>query len=260
MNILDKIITYKRLEIAQKKHAFPIALLEQSAHFQSPARSLAEAIKSAPPGIIAEHKRRSPSKKMINDSLQIQEVAQGYEQAGAAGMSVLTDTNFFGGSLEDLLLARSVTSFPILRKEFVIDAYQIIEAKAYGADAVLLIASVLSDRELKEYSELARSLGLDVLLEVHSKDELDRSLLHSVTMLGVNNRNLTTFKVSIDTSKMLSEFIPKEFVSVSESGINSVETIKELTAFGFRGFLVGEYFMRTEDPGATAHNFITQLP
>ena len=259
MSILEKIVQYKHLEVAQKKYAFPVSLLETSVLFEEPTRSLVKAIKKVPYAIIAEHKRRSPSKKVINDNLLVMDVAQDYESAGAAGMSVLTDTNFFGGSLDDLLLARSVTSFPILRKEFIVDPYQIIESKAYGADAILLIAAVLTDSEIKEFSELAQSLKLDVLLEVHNKTELDRSLIPSVDMLGINNRDLKTFQVSTETSKVLSEYIPEEFIKISESGIDSVATIKELTNFGFRGFLIGERFMKTKNPGNTAKEFINEL-
>ncbi|WP_186992331.1 indole-3-glycerol phosphate synthase TrpC [Constantimarinum furrinae] len=259
MSILEKIVKYKHQEVEQKKYAFPVSLLESSVLFTAPTRSLRNALEKVPVGIIAEHKRRSPSKKIINDSLLVQDIAEGYQSAGAAGMSVLTDTNFFGGSLDDLLLARSVTSFPILRKEFIVDPYQIIESKAYGADAILLIAAVLSDSALKEFSELAQSLKLEVLLEVHCKEELNRALLPSVDMLGINNRNLKTFEVSTNTSKTLSEYIPEEFIKISESGINSVATIKELRDYGFRGFLIGEQFMKAQDPGNTAKEFINQL-
>jgi indole-3-glycerol phosphate synthase len=174
-------------------------------------------------------------------------------------MSVLTDTNYFGGSLDDLLLARAVASFPLLRKEFIIDPYQIIEAKAYGADAILLIAASLSSEELKDFSALAKSLNLDVLLEVHNLEELEKSMLPTVDLLGVNNRNLKTFEVSIEISKSLSGLIPKEFVKVSESGISATETIKELKEYGFDGFLIGETFMKTENPGLSAKLFIEEL-
>jgi indole-3-glycerol phosphate synthase len=152
-----------------------------------------------------------------------------------------------------------VTSFPLLRKEFIIDPYQIIEAKAYGADAILLIAASLSSEELKEFSTLAKSLQLDVLLEVHNLEELEKSLLPTVDMLGVNNRNLKTFEVSIEISKSLSSHIPKEFVKVSESGISETATIKELKEYGFDGFLIGENFMKTENPGLSAKSFIEEL-
>jgi len=174
-------------------------------------------------------------------------------------MSVLTDGKYFGGSLDDLCLARASTNFPLLRKEFIIDEYQLIEAKAHGADVVLLIAAVLTHTEIKQLSTTAKSLGLDVLLEVHNLEELEKSILPTIDMLGVNNRNLKTFEVSLDTSRSLAEKIPAEFVKVSESGISDVNAIKDLMTYGYQGFLVGENFMKTNDPGAAAHDFIQQL-
>ena len=259
MTILDHIIANKHKEVAAKKAAFPTSVLEKSLLFNRETVSLAEALRSSKTGIIAEHKRRSPSKSVINDKVLVQDVAKGYERAGVCGMSVLTDTNYFGGSLDDLLLARDLVSFPLLRKEFIVNPYQIIEAKAYGADAILLIAASLTSEELKAFSTLAKSLNLDVLLEVHNRKELDKSLLPTVDMLGVNNRNLKTFEVSIEISKELSASIPKEFVRVSESGISTVDTIKELQQYGFNGFLIGENFMKTENPGLSAKAFIDEL-
>ncbi|GEQ87275.1 indole-3-glycerol phosphate synthase [Patiriisocius marinistellae] len=259
MTILDKIIAYKHKEVKAKKATFPISVLKQSALFLRETKSLAEALKTSSSGIIAEHKRRSPSKSVINDKVLITDVAQGYQNAGVSGMSILTDTNFFGGSLDDLLVARNVVEFPLLRKEFIVDAYQIYEAKAYGADAILLIAAALTESQLKEYSAIAKSLSLDVLLEVHNEEELNKSIIPTVDMLGVNNRNLKTFKVSIDISKELSSKIPTDFVKVSESGISSVDTINELKQYGFQGFLIGENFMKTENPGQSALKFIKQL-
>lgn len=221
--------------------------------------SLAEVLRKSNSGIIAEHKRRSPSKSVINQSLSIQDVAKGYTNAGACGISVLTDGKYFGGSLDDLVLARASTNIPILRKEFIIDEYQIIEAKAYGADVILLIAAILSKEEIKTLSELAKGLGLDVLLEVHNEEELEKSLMPSLDMLGVNNRNLKTFEVDLDISKSLSVKIPDDFVKVSESGISSVKAIRDLKAFGYKGFLIGENFMKTDNPGENAKKFIDEL-
>jgi len=259
MTILEKITTYKQKEVSAKKEAFPISILEQSPWFDRATTSLASAVSASTMGIIAEHKRRSPSKPTINNSVQVQDVAKGYETAGVSGMSVLTDTNFFGGSLDDLVLARKATSFPLLRKEFIVDLYQIYEAKAYGADAILLIAACLTKSELKEFSALAKSLQLDVLLEVHNEEEINKSLHLTVDMLGVNNRNLKTFQTSIEISKQLADLIPNDFVKVSESGISSVEAISELKQYGYQGFLIGETFMRTENPGEAAKQFINQL-
>ncbi|PHS02478.1 MAG: indole-3-glycerol phosphate synthase [Leeuwenhoekiella sp.] len=259
MNILDKIIADKRKEVALRKQLIPVSQLEQSVLFDRKSPSLAQALRDSDTGIIAEHKRRSPSKQVINHNLNVQDVASGYESAGACGMSVLTDGKYFGGSLDDLLLARAASSFPLLRKEFMIDEYQILEAKAYGADVILLIAAVLSQSEIKSLSEFAKTLGMDVLLEVHNLEELQKSIMPSVDMLGVNNRNLKTFEVSLDISKNLSAEIPDEFVKVSESGISTIEAIKELRPFGYQGFLIGENFMKTDNPGRSAEAFIKEL-
>lgn len=259
MNILDKITADKRKEVNLKKSLIPIKQLEQSVLFERQTISLSERLKNSASGIIAEHKRRSPSKATINQNLHVQDVAKGYENAGVSGMSVLTDGKYFGGSLDDLLIARASCNIPLLRKEFIIDEYQIIEAKAHGADVILLIAAILSQKEIKQYSELAKQLQLDVLLEVHNEEELHKSIMPSIDMLGVNNRNLKTFDVSLKTSKTLSKIIPNDFVKVSESGISSVDTIKDLQQFGYKGFLIGENFMKTENPGKSAKAFIEEL-
>ncbi len=259
MNILDKIIADKRKEVSLKKELIPTSQLEASALFGRKGNSLAHALKNSSTGIIAEHKRRSPSKGTINQNTNVGSVARGYEKAGVSGMSVLTDIKYFGGSLEDLLLARASVQMPVLRKEFIIDEYQILEAKAYGADVILLIAAVLERSEIKTLSELAKSLGLDVLLEVHNEAELQKSIMPSLDMLGVNNRDLKTFTVSLETSKRLSNLIPDDFVKVSESGISSITAIKDLKQYGFQGFLIGENFMKTENPGKSADKFIKHL-
>ena len=259
MNILDKITADKRIEVNLRKNLIPTKQLEQSILFEREIISLATNLRTSKSGIIAEHKRRSPSKSIINQSLSVQDVAKGYEDAGVCGMSVLTDGKYFGGSLDDLLTARASCSLPLLRKEFIIDEYQILEAKAYGADAILLIAAILSREEIKQFSELAKSLNLDVLLEVHNEKELYKSIMPSLDMLGVNNRNLKTFGVSLETSKALSKIIPNDFVKVSESGISSVKAIKELQPFGYQGFLIGENFMKTDNPGVSATEFINKL-
>lgn len=258
MTILDTITQYKKLEVSAKKKAFPQSVLEQSEWFNRPCFSMAKSVQNGS-GIIAEHKRRSPSKAVINDKIELAEVVTGYENAGVSAISVLTDTKFFGGSLDDLVLARQTVSLPLLRKEFVIDPYQIYEAKAYGADAILLIAACLEEARLKDYSALAKKLGMDVLLEVHNEEELEKSLHSTVDLLGVNNRNLKTFEVSLDTSKALSSMIPNEYVKVSESGISKVEAIKALQPYGFKGFLIGERFMKTNSPGASAAEFIKAI-
>ncbi len=259
MNILDKITADKRKEVDLKKSLISAKQLEESFLFQRQTISLTERLKNSASGIIAEHKRRSPSKATINQDLNVQDVAKGYENAGVCGMSVLTDGKYFGGSLDDLILARASSNLPLLRKEFIIDQYQIIEAKAYGADVILLIAAILSKEEIKQFSTLAKQLNLDVLLEVHNEEELHKSIMPSIDMLGVNNRNLKTFEVSLETSKLLSEIIPNDFVKVSESGISTVEAIKDLKQFGYKGFLIGENFMKTDSPGENAKVFIEEL-
>ncbi|WP_394751207.1 indole-3-glycerol phosphate synthase TrpC [Spongiimicrobium salis] len=259
MNILDKIVADKRKEVALRKQLIPVSQLETSVLFERLSPSLADALRNSSSGIIAEHKRRSPSKAVINQGLNVQDVAQGYEKAGVCGMSVLTDGKYFGGSLDDLILARAAARLPLLRKEFIIDTYQILEAKAYGADVILLIAAILSREEIKLFSEFAKALGLDVLLEVHNEEELHKSLMPSLDMLGVNNRNLKTFEVSLETSKSLATQIPTDFVKVSESGISTVAAIQELKPYGYQGFLIGENFMKTDSPGKHATLFIDQL-
>ncbi|TVZ51900.1 indole-3-glycerol phosphate synthase TrpC [Dokdonia sp. Hel_I_53] len=258
MDILERITIDKIREVALRKSMISISQLEASSLFERETVSLATAIKNGS-GIIAEHKRRSPSKSVINNSLSVQDVALGYEDAGASGMSVLTDGKYFGGSLDDLVLARAATKFPLLRKEFIVNEYQILEAKAYGADAILLIAATLSRKQIEQFSTFAKELGLDVLCESHNEEELHNSLTETVDLIGINNRNLKTFEVSIDTSKELSKLIPEDFIKVSESGINSVAAIKELQPYGFKGFLIGENFMKTDNPGAAAQDFIKQL-
>ncbi len=189
----------------------------------------------------------------------MEEVVKGYQNAGVCGISVLTDMKYFGGSLEDLVLARASVTIPLLRKEFIIDEYQLLEAKAYGADVILLIAAVLTRKQIKHLSEFAQSLGLEVLLEVHNEEELYKAIMPSLNMIGVNNRNLKTFEVDLNYSKKLSNFIPKEFVKVSESGISDISDIKELQPYGYQGFLIGENFMKTDNAGLAAKKMIKQL-
>lgn len=259
MNILEQIVSDKRKEVDLRRSIIPTSQLEQSVLFERDTVSLTERLKNSASGIIAEHKRRSPSKSVINQDLNVFDVAQGYESAGVCGMSVLTDGKYFGGSLDDLLLARASCRLPLLRKEFIIHTYQILEAKAYGADVILLIASILTNVEIKKFSEFAKSLNLEVLLEIHNEEELHKSVMPSLDMIGVNNRNLKTFEVSLETSKHLSALIPDNFIKISESGISSVEAIKELQPYGYQGFLIGENFMKTDNAGESATSFIKNL-
>lgn len=259
MTILDKIIVDKRKEVALKKTVIPVSQLEASVFFDRDTVSLSHNLRKGSRGIIAEYKRRSPSKSIINTGFSVDEVIKGYEKAGVMGISVLTDMKYFGGSLDDLILARASTSIPLLRKEFIIDEYQILEAKAFGADVILLIASVLKRSEIEALSKFAKSIGLEVLLEIHNEEELQKAVMPSLDMIGVNNRNLATFEVSLNNSKQLSALIPSEFIKISESGITTVADILDLENYGFKGFLIGENFMKTSNAGHAADNFIKEL-
>ena len=258
MDILERIVIDKRTEVNSKIRVLPEEYLKRSPLFQRTAISMKGSLERGS-GIIAEFKRRSPSKQVINQSSSVQEVVGSYEKAGASAVSVLTDTKYFGGALDDLLQARSVLKLPLLRKEFIIDPYQVVEAKAFGADAILLIAAVLSPEKVTHLSGVAQGLGMEVLLEVHNEAELVRSDLSHVDMVGVNNRNLKTFEVDLETSRRLSALIPKGKTSVSESGISDPEAIDELRNYGYRGFLIGENFMKTDDPGEAAASFIKRI-
>jgi indole-3-glycerol phosphate synthase len=260
MNILDKIVINKKKEVIAAKAKISTAKLEQSAAFTRETYSFRDFL-LAPDrtGIIAEFKRRSPSKGIINDQVAVEDVTTAYASAGASALSVLTDMDFFMGQQIDLLKARAVNQIPILRKDFMIDEYQIIEAKSWGADIILLIAAILTPAEVKSMSALAKSLGLNVLLEVHNLEELERSIDPNLTAIGVNNRNLADFTVSVETSFQLFEHIPTEFLKISESAISNTDTIKQLKAAGYNGFLIGENFMKEQDPGAAIREFVKGL-
>lgn len=260
MTILDEIIAFKRTEVEERKGLYPTKLLEKSIYFPTDCVSLSKYItREDLSGIIAEIKRKSPSKGVINDYVSVERTSIGYMQAGASGLSILTDGHFFGGKSDDLTTARKFNFCPILRKEFIIDEYQIIEAKSIGADAILLIAAVLKPYEISALAGFAKSLGLEVLLEVHSADELEKSTVDELDIIGVNNRNLKTFEVSTQTSLDLLDLIPDQFVKISESGISSPETLLELKKAGFQGFLMGENFMRHSRPERACKEFIDKL-
>lgn len=252
MNILDKIVAQKRLEVAAAKAAIPRSALERDPLFSRSTLSLAGALRQVgAPGIISEFKRQSPSKGVINNNVEPEVITAGYVAAGAKGLSVLTDTPFFGGSFADFSQARAANpKTPMLRKDFMIDEYQLFEAKALGADVILLIAACLSPQEVRFLAKKAHQLSLEVLLEVHDADELAQSLCDDVDMVGVNNRNLKTFSTSMETSVELAAQIPDRFVKISESGLKDAETIVRLFDQGYQGFLIGETFMKTPDPAA----------
>ena len=259
MNILEKIIAHKKQEVENRKNLYPVNLLEQSIYFKTPVVSMKKyLLREDKSGIIAEFKKRSPSKGDINPHAKIEAVSIGYMQAGASGLSVLTDEQFFGGKSADLTVARKFNFCPILRKDFIIDEYQLIEARSIGADAILLIAECLEKEQLKQLAATAKSLGLEVLMEVHSIGQLSK-LCDEVTIVGVNNRNLETFEVNIQTSIELAKAIPSDFIKISESGISNPKTILELQEAGYNGFLMGEVFMKTADPAKACLSFIQEL-
>jgi indole-3-glycerol phosphate synthase len=260
MNILDQIVLNKKAEVIAAKNATSIHELESSALFGRQTYSFKDfLLDPARTGIIAEFKRRSPSKGIINDKVSVEAVTTGYAAAGAAALSVLTDKDFFMGTQADLFKARQANTIPVLRKDFMIDEYQVIEAKAWGADVILLIAAILTPAKIQTLASLAKSLGLNVLLEVHDLEELQRSINPNVDAIGVNNRNLADFTVSVEKSFELAEHIPDEFLKISESAISNTKVIKELKQAGFSGFLIGETFMKKEDPGAAMAEFVKGL-
>ncbi|SIT81102.1 indole-3-glycerol phosphate synthase TrpC [Pontibacter indicus] len=260
MNILDEIIAHKYKEVEERKALYPVKLLEKSLYFETPCLSLERyLLRTDKSGIIAEIKRKSPSKGDINPYVSVERTSIGYMQAGASALSILTDTNFFGGKNEDLMIARKYNYCPILRKDFTVDEYQIVEAKSIGADAILLIAAALEPTRLKQLAAFARSFGLEVLLEVHSLEELQETLCEDVTVVGVNNRNLQTFQTDVALSFELANHIPAGITKVSESGLKSAQTLVELKAVGYNGFLIGETFMTDGRPERAAAEFIREL-
>ncbi|MCC5938868.1 MAG: indole-3-glycerol phosphate synthase TrpC [Lunatimonas sp.] len=257
MNILDKIVAHKLQEVAENKALVPLKRLEKSPFFDGHTVSMRKyLLNPEKTGIIAEFKRKSPSKGWINATAKVEKTTIGYMQAGASALSVLTDREFFGGSNEDLITARKFNFCPILRKDFMIDEYQFVEAKSIGADCILLIAAILEPKRLEELAKFAKSLGLEVLMEVHDETELERSLNPYLDVVGVNNRNLKTFDVSVETSLTLVDKIPNEFVKISESGISDPGTLVTLQDAGYQGFLIGENFMRNIRPHQAAYNFM----
>ncbi len=260
MNILDKIVKRKQEEVAIAKINKPLAGLEDSDYFNRVTYAFREfLLNPKKTGIIAEFKRSSPSKGLINGHAKVADVTRGYAAAGASALSVLTDLDFFGGSYVDLAVARENNSIPILRKDFIIDAYQVVESKAMGADIILLIAAILSPAQISEFAAQAKSLGLNVLLEVHSLEELQRSITLNIDAIGVNNRNLGDFTVNLQNSFDLVNEIPDGIMKISESAISDPNTITALKKAGFNGFLIGENFMKTDDPAAAMQRFVSEL-
>ncbi len=258
MNILDKIIEHKKEEVARNKRLVSLYELQQQENFNRKTFSLKDfLLDETKTGIIAEFKRRSPSKGIINNKADVLEVTTDYTKYGASGLSVLTDTEFFGGVTDDLLKAR-VNDIPILRKDFMIDEYQLAEARAMGADVILLIAACLTPHRVQELAFFAKSLQLEVLLEIHNEAELAH-ICEETDLVGVNNRDLKTFSVDINRSIELSKQIPADKIKIAESGIGNVETIEIFKQAGFKGFLMGENFMKEKDPGEAFEQFVKKL-
>lgn len=252
-NILDTIIATKKQEIAQRKQHTPLAELQQQSEGVGPPRGFTAALKRAAdehhPGVIAEIKKASPSKGVIREHFDPTAIAQSYTEHGATCLSVLTDEDYFQGSDEYLREVRQISDLPILRKDFTVDEYQIYEAKVMGADCILLIAAALNIMQLTNLNQLARGIGLDVLIEVHNLNELQAALSLAPTLIGINNRNLKTFETSLQNTIGLLEHIPSYITVVTESGIKSSDDIRLMNQHGVYCFLVGETFMRAPDPG-----------
>ncbi len=259
MNILDEIIAYKKQEVRENKELYPVKLLEKSVYFTSSPVSLQKYVcRKDISGIIAEFKRQSPSRGIINEFADPATVCLDYMQAGAAALSVITDSKYFGGSNKDLKTARRYNYCPILRKDFIVSDYQIIEARSIGADAILLIAEVLTSQELKQLYKTATDLQMEVLFEIHEESSLDK-LPGEAKIIGINNRNLKTFQVSIEHSLKLADKIPAQVTKIAESGIDNPAALIQLSKAGFDGFLMGERFMREANPGKACKLFIEQI-
>lgn len=259
-SILDRIITNTRQEVSQREALTPLSELTRALQTTElhPIRPFAQSLMLSETGIIAEFKRKSPSLGWIKEEGSASVIPPSYAKHGASALSILTDEVFFGGHLDFLRTTRQLVNLPLLRKDFIVSDYQIYEARLAGADAILLIAAALSVEECKHLAQTAQSLGLEVLLEVHNEEEINH-FCDGITAIGVNNRDLKTFQTSLETSERLASLLPSEVIRVTESGLHSPEDVLRLRACGYRGFLMGERFMKTEDPGKALADFITSL-
>ena len=254
-DVLKRILEVKRVENSTRSESVPLAVLNDRIAKQEPVRGFVQSMQArlsaSEPAVIAEVKKASPSKGVIRDPFEPAAIAKSYEQGGAACLSVLTDEDFFQGSESALVAARQACSLPVIRKDFIIDNYQVYEARAMGADCILLIVAALDDAQMQSLYALAVELGMDVLVEVHDADELKRALALNPMLLGINNRDLRTFDVSLDTTLSLLENIPAGVTVVTESGILDASHVRQMQNAGIQSFLVGEAFMRADDPGTS---------
>ena len=259
-DILSEIVANKRIEVDKQKLELPLSELERKLHqkYSIPFYSLKDALLKSKSGIIAEFKRHSPSKGWLHQNADVNAVVKAYSDAGASALSVLTDEKYFGGTLNDMKSAVDNVSIPVMRKEFIVDEYQIYEAKLEGASAILLIAAAISKEESKRFTELAKQLKLEVLLELHDESEID--YITSINeVIGVNNRNLGSFETNLEKSFKIAKLLPENAVWVSESGISETNVVRELRDAGYKGFLIGEFFMKSGNPGENLSRFIQQI-
>ena len=260
MTILERIVGVKRAEIAGAKRRVSLKHLEEASRAASEVRDFAGALRGRNPAVIAEIKKASPSRGVLRADYQPAAIARSYESAGAACLSVLTDRQFFQGSAEDLRAARAACALPVLRKDFVIDPYQVVESRAMGADCILLIAACLTGAEMAELEGVARGLGMAVLVEVHDSAELEAALALQTPLIGVNNRDLKTFATRLETTLELLPRLPDDRLLITESGILSAADVARMRSSGVQAFLVGEAFMRAQDPGAALHELFAPGP
>ncbi len=260
-DILSEIIANKRKEVAAQRGRLPFPELEKrlaKVMETVPFYSMKEALESSKSGIIAEFKRRSPSKGWLFQSAVVDEVTQAYALAGASALSVLTDEKYFGGTMDDLRVATAGVKIPVMRKEFIVDEYQLFDAKLAGASAVLLIAAAITKEECRRFTELANQLRLEVLLELHDEGEVDH-IGPLNQLVGINNRNLGSFVTDLQKSFRMADLLPEDAVRISESGISNTAIVKELRDAGYRGFLIGEHFMKSGNPGQSLKDFIDSV-
>jgi indole-3-glycerol phosphate synthase len=259
MDILDKICFNKQHEIARQKEAIPLSDMINILNYQSKEKnSFRQALINSESGIIAEFKRKSPSKGWIHPEADVTQIVRAYQDAGAAAISCLTDESFFGGSIADFKKARETVQIPLLRKDFILDEYQLYQSKAIGADVVLLIAACLTKEEIARFTATAHDLDMEVLIEIHDESET-ASIPPDADVVGINNRNLKTFITDIQYSMELASRIPDKYVKIAESGLSSPDTVNQLRQSGVRGFLMGENFMKTAEPGEAVREFISDL-